>query len=108
VLVTCASEPFSRFPYILSLPGGHCPQKGHQSDAAVGHRITPVGFLERVDILHLAVFQVHKRRVCAVEDLLPAKSICHDKDNVLGLPGLRLGENGSRDAAEHKSEERAG
>jgi hypothetical protein len=38
---------------------------------------------------------------------LPAKSICHDKNNVLSPPGLRLGENGSRDAEEHKSIGRA-
>jgi hypothetical protein len=92
----------------LPLAGGHCPQKRHQSGAAVAHGVAPVGFLERLCVLHFAVFHVHKRRICAVEDLLPAKSVCHDIDNVPGMPGLRLGENGSRDAAEGKCVERAG
>ena len=90
----------------LSLLRDDLPEERHQRFAAFVGGVAPVGFLQRRFIFNFAVLFVHQRRFGAVENLLPAETVGHDEDDVLGLVlGGNLSAKRARDCEEEEERE---
>src|SRR5207302_2432676 len=71
----------------LSAPGDLVPEKREQSLSPLLHGVAPELSAQRVGVLHVAVFLGHQIHFRSVEQLLPAKPVADDEENVLGFEG---------------------
>src|SRR5207302_2693025 len=69
----------------LSAPGDLVPEKREQSLSPLLHGVAPELSAQRVGVLHVAVFLGHQIHFRSVEQLLPAKPVADDEENVLGF-----------------------